>query len=227
MPPYANTLVLHPNNDLHRMSSESVEPPLKRYLSVIDERFVQFEENVIIDCPQHHHQTKQCEQDLWYSAEELAQFRKNANRQGRQLQRRRFSSLPRGLELQTTQGLQRCIKNRLFAMAVVLELQYAAAQEKELLAAAASTNHDDYHHNMEDLYPETDSSEMIAKAYHEVTRHCQLQAMDTGLRDHMAAIENQHKEEEDSLQCNSSASCLNMPAWLTALLNKRASQQQY
>jgi len=209
MPPYATArqgiLVVHTNDDVH-----SVEPIHKRYLPQIDERFVRFQDNVIVhECPQHH-QTEQSQEQFntkWYSAKELVRCRQEANRQARQFQRR-CRPLPRGLELQTTQGIQRCLKNRLCAMAVVLEIQYAA-HDQERFAAASNT----------------DSSEIIAKAYREVTRHCQVEAMEVGLRDQMESLESENREGEEDLQCHPSGACLNMPPWLSAMLKKRAGQQ--
>mmetsp|Transcript_26783 Transcript_26783/g.65130 ORF Transcript_26783/g.65130 Transcript_26783/m.65130 type:complete len:235 (+) Transcript_26783:228-932(+) len=226
MPPYATArqgiLVVHTNDDVH-----SVEPIHKRYLPQIDERFVRFQDNVIVhECPQHH-QTEQSQEQFntkWYSAKELVRCRQEANRQARQFQRR-CRPLPRGLELQTTQGIQRCLKNRLCAMAVVLEIQYAAHDQEQMVTASNSTDNYNHHHVMEHLYPETDSSEMIAKAYREVTRHCRVEAMEVGLRDQMESLESENREGEEDLQCHPSGACLNMPPWLSAMLKKRAGQQ--
>ncbi|CAJ1946543.1 unnamed protein product [Cylindrotheca closterium] len=216
MPPYASTTrrgihVVHADHDVRRMSSECwAQPILKQPLYFIDERFVRFQDNVIVHeyHPQEHHQQEQSQEQTnttkWYSTKELVRFHQEANKEGRHSQRR-SRPLPRGLERHTTQGLQRCLKNRLCAMALVLATQYTAAQQQQ-----------DRH-----------SSEiMIAKAYHDITRHCQLEATETGLRDYLETLENSREEEVD-LQCQySSGACLSMPHWLSALLNKRAFQHQ-
>lgn len=213
MPPYATNRrrgihVIHGNNHIgHDMSATSVEPMLKnRHLYLIDERFVRFQDHAIIHEHPGEHQQEPLGQELvhtttWYSSQELAKFLQQANKEAIKLQRR-FCPLPRGLELRTTQGFHSCLKNRLCAMAIVLEIQYAAQNQKRWC-----------------------SSEMIAKAYSDVTRHCLLQAMEVGLRDQLEALETIRREQEQDKQCYSPA-CLNMPQWLSTMFNKKAFQQQ-
>lgn len=222
MPPYAPSRpVNHYSNHVRYMSYESMEPVLiKRQLYFIDERFVRFEDVVTVqECPEHHlHGIKESTHHLWYSPKELKKFRRNASRHVRR------RAVPQEFKLHTNQ--EQCTKNRLSALSVVLELQHTAAQQKKNTeAASATTNIEDYLPSMEELNPETDISEMIAKAYQEVTVHCQLEALYAGIRGHMEVVENERKEAEKLQSDKSSSACLTMPGWLATLLNKKTSQQ--
>jgi hypothetical protein len=99
---------------------------------------------------------------------------------------------PRGLEQRTTQGFQRALKNRLSAITVVLQIQYVR-----------------------------DDPNRIATAYREVTKHCQLEAIDIAMRDHVEASDDAagpyHEDAEDGPECLACFPLL--PQWLSSLLS--------
>lgn len=182
MPPYAPDS--SPHHGTRRYSTESVAPQLKRHLSLIPERFVRFADTI------HVLPFEKCEEttEIWYTKQELSQFK----RECRKVIRQHRGAPPRGLEQRTTAGFQRALKNRLSALAVVLQIQYV--------------RHDPV---------------CIANAYEEVTRHCQLEAIDVAIRDHVEATFDAanpyHGDGEDTPEC---LACFPLsPQWLISLLS--------
>jgi hypothetical protein len=190
MPPYAqDERTSRHHNENRRYSTERVSPPLKRHLYLIPERFVRFGENVkVLPYKTRTDFTKQEVASIWYTKQELAQFKQDTRKVVRH---QRGLLPPRGLEQRTTQGFQQALRNRLSALTVVLQIQYVR---------------DDPNH--------------IAKAYREVTKHCQLEAIDIAMRDHVEANNDaEGPYQEDADEGPECLACFPLsPRWLSSLL---------
>lgn len=121
MPPFLeNENSKWQTKDLDDSRHDCTPMSLRRQLSLIPEQFVCFQDKVLVrkcslvSC-------KDCDDNgYWYSEEELRQIKDESKVLAR---RRRKGECLRGLEQRTNRGYHEALKNRLTALAVVLEAQ--------------------------------------------------------------------------------------------------------
>eukprot|EP00980_Cylindrotheca_fusiformis_P014559 scaffold3924_cov109-Cylindrotheca_fusiformis.AAC.8 len=187
MAPYAT------DNDSrqHRRQStdDSASSITKRHLAVIPERFIRFEDTV--DIVPYEKLTSEEKTDIWYTKQELSKFKQDCRKAVRRHHHGTSSPPPRGLEKRTAAGFQRSVKDRLSALAVVLQIQYVR-----------------------------DDPVRLANAYREVTMHCQLEAIDIAIRDHLEVASFDACCLEDGDDTSACLACFPLsPMSLSSLLN--------
>lgn len=129
MPPYAPD-----RQTSHRTTGSPPRPrQLKRnLLNFIPERFVRFEECVLIfPYPK---LTNEEKVHVWYTTQEISQHKEDNRNAIRH--HRHGANPPRGLEHRTGEGLQRVLRNRLSGLATVLRMQNYARNDHDRIAQA-------------------------------------------------------------------------------------------